>query len=75
MQMISCGFAARNDGLQKVVIFFFDKGYQAGIVLNRDHHHPLFGISGLIWVLYDIKQPAGLDRDDDALKRQSASGS
>src|SRR5450759_4270512 len=74
MQIISCGFAARNGGLQEIVVFFFDKGHQVGIVLNRDYHHHLFGILNLIWVLHDVKQPAGLDRDDDALKRQSASG-
>ena len=74
MQMISCGFAARNGGFQEVVVLFFDKGDQVGIVLNRYHHHPLFWVLGLIGVLHDIKQAARLERDDDALKRQSTGG-
>ena len=67
-QIISRSPAAWDDGFQEVVVFFLYEWYQAREVLDRNYHHPLLRVLGLIRVVHDIKQSTGLYGDDNALK-------
>jgi hypothetical protein len=65
-------FAARDYGLEKEILFLFDKRYQVDVVVARDDENALPGVFRLVRVSQDVQQSASLDRNNNVLERNSA---